>query len=66
MIRRFTTSKTRLTIVVEELRNGSCVAYVERTQEEGGNVQILHSWSLDWLLDTLRMRYLGETLIQEL
>lgn len=65
MVRLFITSKQRLPIVVEKNTNGSYSAYEARTRGEGGNKQILHSWSLDWLIETLRMRYIDETLIQE-
>lgn len=61
-VKQFTTSKSRLTIVIDKLRNGAYQAYEVRTLSEGGNTPILNSWSLDWLIDTLHVKYLPETL----
>jgi hypothetical protein len=65
MVRLFITSKQRLTVTIEKNLNGSYSAYEVRTQKQDGTTHILHSWSLDWLIETLRMRYIDETLIQE-
>jgi hypothetical protein len=63
MVRLFITSKQRLTLAIEKNLNGSYSAYEIRTCEKIGITYILHSWSLDWLIDTLCMRYVGEILI---
>ena len=65
MVKQFTTSKTRLTIVVEKMLNGSYAAYEVKTRGKGGNDLILHSWCLNWLIETLHNRYHDETLISE-
>ena len=61
-IKQFTTSKSRLTVTIDKNLNGSYAAYEIRTREDGGNTLILTSFYLDWLIETLRMRYLPETL----
>jgi hypothetical protein len=61
-IKQFTTSKTRLTVTIDKNRNDSYTAYEVRTRGNGGNTALLTSWSLDWLVDTLHMRYLPEKL----
>lgn len=60
IVKAFTTAE-RL-IIVEANRNGSYTAY--ETNYKGKNVQTLNSWSLDWLIDTLRMQYMPEKLIE--
>lgn len=60
IVKAFTTAE-RL-IIVEANRNGSYTAY--ETKYKGKNVKILNSWSLDWLIDTLRMQYMPEKLIE--
>lgn len=65
MVRLFVTSKRRLNIVIDKSPNGLYTAYENHTRGDGGNIFILNSRSLDWLIDTLRMRYSpDETLIQ--
>ena len=62
IVKAFTTAE-RL-IIVEENGNGSYTAYETKTHSKGEGVKILNSRSLDWLIDTLHMRYLPEKLIE--
>ena len=66
LVRMFFTSIKRTQIVIDALRNGSYEAYEVHTRGEGGNVILRRSWSLDWLINTLRMYYMVEELIREI
>lgn len=61
-VKQFTTSETCLVITILKNLNGSYTAYENRTRENGGTIPTISSFSLDWLIDTLCMRYLPETL----
>lgn len=61
-VKQFTTSETRLTVTVVKNANGSYTAYENRMLKDGGSNPTVCSFSLDWLVDTLQMRYLPETL----
>ena len=61
-IKQFTTSKTRKTITINKLPNGIYVAYENNIRKDGGNIIISNSFHLDYLIETVKMRYISEEL----